>query len=66
MRIPKRRSLLGYAPDQVRRAVHRMEAEYEQKKKVMETELVDLLDQIAELERKIELSGHPEQGGAEG
>jgi hypothetical protein len=65
MRIPKRRSMLGYAPDQVRRTVHRMEAQYEQKKTVMETELADLLDEIAELERKIELSRQPEQGGAE-
>jgi hypothetical protein len=65
MRIPKRRSMLGYAPDQIRRTVHRKEAEYEQKKTVMETELADLLDEIAELERKIDLSRQPEQGGAE-
>jgi hypothetical protein len=66
MRIPKRRSLLGYAPDQVRRTVYRMAAEYEQKKTAREAELADLLDEIAELERKIELSRQPEQGGAEG
>jgi hypothetical protein len=66
MRIPKRRSLLGYAPDQVRRTVYRMEAEYGQKKTVMEAELAYLMDEIAELERKIERSRQPEQGGAEG
>lgn len=54
MRLPTKKALIGYSSASVREAAQKMQADYEQRKSAAERELAALLDEIAELERRIE------------